>query len=501
MPVVPRYKENQDHLSPIPGVRVSAGASEEAFGAGPSARRLQSATSAALDTASKLVQFERAKADEVIDTDTTAQLSALGTQVELNVQQLRGRDAAGAPDQALIEWTKGTEAIKKSLSTPRQREQFRRRSADRYGQLQRSVQVHTAGQMREYDDQSTASLMTNLHTEAANNYLDEERVYHLMMEERRVLTQYASRNGKGEDWLAEKTAEAISGTHADIVTRMVSDGQFDIAGQYILKNAKELPADLDAKLKKMVESGRTHTEELRKAQQEVNRRALYLRTLPDTKDRLTFSELNTLASSEAIDSADYKFLSERLSNVNNDPAISNEDKAAKLLELTTRFTKLKHEGLGQSAKLSEGKLLRPAKGNKFQPLEEFRQLVAESAPYLTEHEERRFYTYTQQDYDASQVAKASILEDFTQFVSRLAGPIGQAASQLIGKLMDHMNPQVPVEKMAEQAAVLKDQAVRAANPRRSQYYFDQVITNANGLQAKVVGFDERGDPILELKRK
>ena len=70
----------------------------------------------------------------------------------------------------------------------------------------------------------------------------------------------------------------------------------------------------------------------------------------------------------------------------------------------------------------------------------------------------------------------------------------------IWKAMQVFNPQVSAAKAEESITALRQQAVVAANPNRTRYQIGQILKNANGLEAEVVGFNDTGDPILKWKR-
>lgn len=193
-----------------------------------------------------------------------------------------------------------------------------------------------------------------------------------------------------------------------------------------------------------------------------------------------------------IDRGFHNTLRTRLLRVNDDPTIPDEEKSARRTELLNRFREI---GGRLNKKKTDPK--KPLKEGKKGELQEFRDFVLESAPYISGEDERKFLRYTQKAFDDSQIAKIGIFESLRQRLTFLPGMTAEEEAETLTGAMDKiLDPKVSVQEATVAADGLAEQKVVAKNPNRAAYQVGQTIT-VNGAAYKVTGFDTDGEPLVE----
>lgn len=236
MPTVPSYDKLQVREAPLPGVSFNSSVPAEAFGAGPSFDRAMSAGQGLADTAMKIAEQERKKADQLAVLSADTKLSALETDIQYNpktgVVTKKGKDAFGAYDSASEAWKQGVDAIEKELHTENQRNAYRASVASRWSSIDKSIQAHIHGETQKYDDATTESYIANERDAASQSYMDKGRIGLSIDRQTAALTDHADRNGLPADWLKLKVSESVSKTHVGVIDRMLAAGEDQHAKAY-----------------------------------------------------------------------------------------------------------------------------------------------------------------------------------------------------------------------------------------------------------------------------
>lgn len=218
MPTVPRYDSPQIRTAPLPGVRATPNAPEEAFGAGPSFDRL-------VDTGMRIFEEEKRKADQVAVMDADRRLAEMETSLQYDpntgAMNRKGKDVLGIPDEVKEKWDKGVQEIGKSLSDGTQRAAFTQRVAARWPSLNGNIQRHVSSEISNYDTQATSSFIDNEREAAVANFLDPRRMDLSISRQKDALDQHAQRNGLPKEWIRENAAKYESATRRAVIARML----------------------------------------------------------------------------------------------------------------------------------------------------------------------------------------------------------------------------------------------------------------------------------------
>ncbi|MBA3755529.1 MAG: hypothetical protein H0X02_04585, partial [Nitrosomonas sp.] len=138
---LPKYNSSQMGGAPtqaLPNARVSVDSSLESFGGGQSLDRVNSAVQGVGQQVIRIQEEEKKKADDVAILEADLKASKLQTEIEIQVKNMRGKDAAGGIDYADKEWKKRSEELMGSLSNDDQRAQFQRVTAARYSTINKT---------------------------------------------------------------------------------------------------------------------------------------------------------------------------------------------------------------------------------------------------------------------------------------------------------------------------------------------------------------------------
>ena len=495
MPKVPVYNQRVEEAG-IPSVRQSPEASLGTFGGGPIVERTNQSATDLFKTMGELALKEKQKADEVAVLNADLQLSQRQSQREQETSTMMGRNAFEAPDKVKANWDKDVNEIAGTLSNEEQRMAYRNKSLARSIQLNEYVTKHVTGELNKYDRDTTEAYVSNAQRDASQNAYDPTRIEASLIQQVGALRQYGERTGQSPEQIKKNILDSIQTTHLGVVDRLISNEDFDIAESYLNNTEGNLSGDQVRQAKSLIESGRNKAKEKKKLNDDELEKELFIRTLPDSKNPVTLSELNNLAKSSKIDRPTYDLFVNRLVKVNDDPTIPVTEKTSKLYEIANKFMELNGNGWG-NAEVNEETFMpeTEAKGNRLDDLKEFRKMVSEAAPYLTKEQERAFYLYTQNDYNESMSAKIGIMKSLMNYISSLDL---KSAGVFLTPFLNTLSPSVPVKKSMETAQILKDQAVVTANPKRTAYKVGDIISLPGNRRAKVTGFYPDGEPDVEI---
>jgi len=263
-PTVPRRTDQGISETSLPGVRLQGGAPIEAFGGGAAVDRAFETGRQAAREGQEIFMAEKKKADDIAFLDADLKASQLQTRLEISSRKMQGKDAGKAPEFVNEEWQKGTDEIAKTLSSPEQKFQFERASKIRYANLDKTVQFHMADEFKKFDDQTTTAYLATAQDEAALHYHDPERIGLSIYQQTAALTKHAQNNGLPPEWLKLKTSEATSKTHSTVITRMLNNGEDQLAKKYFESNKQSLTGADTTVIEKSLEEGTLRGESQRK---------------------------------------------------------------------------------------------------------------------------------------------------------------------------------------------------------------------------------------------
>jgi hypothetical protein len=267
MPTVPMYNE-QARPEALPGVRVAVDAPIDAFGAGKGTQEMTEAFSKVGQAAAKIAEQEKKKADELALMDADFKLSTLQTKLLRDPQNgalnKRGKDAFGTPGEVMNGFSTGADQIEGGLSNDEQKIAFRKVALGRMAEVDKTVQEHVAGQIKAYDDTTTDSYIANERNSAADNYKDPTAVANSAERQRQAIVAYAGRNGLPDEWVKQKMVDVESKTHVEVISRMLANGEDQLAKQYYEQVSPNISGGDKVALDKALEEGSLRGESQRK---------------------------------------------------------------------------------------------------------------------------------------------------------------------------------------------------------------------------------------------
>lgn len=232
MPTVPMMQAPDVQQAGIPNVHLGADAPIDAFGGGSTLSALGDATEKVGQSALDIATEQKQKADQIAFMSADGQLSALQTQLQVNTSKMLGKDAMGAPDYVQQQWSDGVQQIQDGLSNDSQRMAFARSTNSRWDELNKSVQVHVAGQMQQFDDNETSAYLATSRNAAVLNSDDDDKIQSELDRQKAVLSEWADRKGIPQDSpiFTDKLTDQISGTNAQVISaRLDKDDPDNVA--------------------------------------------------------------------------------------------------------------------------------------------------------------------------------------------------------------------------------------------------------------------------------
>lgn len=490
MPTVPRSKQSTVEPARLPNVKAPTDLPIASFGGGRSFDRVIDAGQNLVDTGLSIYEAEKRKADEIAIRDADIATAELSSQLETGVKQLKGKDAAKAPDYIEENWNKGMDKLLPTLKDDNQREAAQRIIRARRLQLNESANLHMAGEFKRYDEQQFQSAINLYRNEGSMKYNRPGAIPNSIFQQETEIDRFAARNSLPPEWANEQKAKARSATYRDVLERMEVDGNHDMAKQYEKGINKFILPDDVAILDKVRKEEKARKEEMQSAYE----RGVYL-LLAD----------NTSPDSEKLDALDRRFRSGDMTvaqyekfkgwvlNTFDEKEIPIEKKVSKHQDLVKSFMEL--DGVKVD---SEGRPTSAAEGNDFKAISAFRKKVAEAKPYLSQPQYEQFITLTEADYDESRAPKKNIFQSLLNILPSLPALSPAQELSIVTRGMAIFNKSMTPQQAADQTLKLKEEAVVSGNPKRSKYYQGQRVTNPQGIDLEVVGFDESGNPRFKV---
>lgn len=265
MPTVPRYSTPQVSEQGIPDVRYNANLSKEAFGGGESLQKTFGAIGDSTVRVSDVFQEAKKAADEVNVRDADLEASQLQTNLEIQIKQMRGKNAAEAPDFLNENWTKGVSDISKKLSSEEQRIAFERMAQARYLQLDKDSKFHMSSEFQKYDDEQTSAYVQNARNRAVVNFQDDESIAVSLLQQESEIQAHGDRHGVSPDVLKKNIDTARSATHSDVINRYLNTSNDLGAKNYYDRVKSQIVPEDAQKIEKLLEEGSFRGESQRKA--------------------------------------------------------------------------------------------------------------------------------------------------------------------------------------------------------------------------------------------
>lgn len=491
MPTVPRYTKSTVSPDRLPTVKSPTDLQTESFGGGRSLDRVVDAGQNLLDSSMKIYEQERRKADEIAVRDADIATAELSSKLENDVKQLKGKDAAKAPDYIEENWNKGMDKLMPTLKDDNQREAAQRIIRARRLQLNESANLHMAGEFKRYDEQQFQSAINLYRNEGSMKYNRPGAIPNSIFQQETEIDRFATRNNLPPEWASEQKAKARSATYRDVLERMEVDGNHDLAKQYEKGVNKFILPDDVSILEKVRKEEKARKEEM----QNTYERNMYL-MLSDSSaadaEKLQALELRFRAGDMTV--GQYEKFKGWVLNTFDEPEIPIDKKVDKYQSLVTAFTEL--DGVKVDKR---GQPVTPAEGNDLKTISDFRKKVAEAKPYLKRDQYQKFIELTETDYDEARAPKKSIFQSLMSILPTLPNLSAASELSLVSRAFGIFDKSVTPTDAADAITKLKQEAHVIGNPNRTKYAMGDVVVNAKGERAEVVAYDQQtGNPVLKV---
>lgn len=317
-------------------------------------------------------------------------------------------------------------------------------------------------------------------------------------------TLYAGNNQLGKD--GATTAVELSKFSEDIIRSslgaMVSPDPAPALAYLDATKSALTPTQYDT-IKKDVLTQSRQMKNLLKADKDEADKAyqneLYLETVRPLNPQDRFKLLARIDSDLQDGRIDYSFhrlIRNRALNVNDDPEIPREQKTSKRAELLEKFKELGGKVYKDKPEIKKPLSRKPQ--SDIDKVKDFRDMVIESASYLTKDEEKKFMSYTQ---DAANNPRTGLFWALWDKIKSVPNTTKEEETKTMTESMDKvLDPNISVEDAAANAHRIGEEHAIKRNPNRAKYKIGQIVTNPNGISAEVIGYDDNGNPRFKVKK-
>lgn len=168
----------------------------------------------------------------------------------------QGKNALGIAGQALPDFETQVKRAESGLQTNWQKSHFRQMALERRSSIERTLSRHESREAERYHDEQDDAFMTNSVRAAANQANDPAAIATELGRQRSVISQIAARKGWSPEETEVKRGELEASTHAQVISRLVSDSQGAKASEYLKSVGSVLPPEMRDKLQSVVSGAR-----------------------------------------------------------------------------------------------------------------------------------------------------------------------------------------------------------------------------------------------------
>lgn len=259
MAMVPVFDQPQVRDQALPQVREENVATTSTFGGGPTLDSTTQAVVGTADTAQKIFDQERKKADNLALTDFNTKLTQLKNSLiydpKSGLMTRKGKDAFGAPEEFGTQFDQGVETLKGSLSNDEQRQMATHYVAQHKAELDTDIQKHVFAESKAFDNETTESGIAAAQDDATLNYHEPEKISNAIATQKAIIMDYAARNGLPPEAVKMKLEEAASKTHGEVIKRMLANGEDQNASEYYKQIKSDVSGADSIHLEKSLEEG------------------------------------------------------------------------------------------------------------------------------------------------------------------------------------------------------------------------------------------------------
>lgn len=218
----------------LPGPRMSGNAPIEAFGGGQ--EKTTEAFNQVIGAGQQLVEQEKKKADDVAATDAYAKTVALKNKLFWDptdgAMTKSGKDAFGVVDEYGQKFKDGTDEIANGLSNDAQKAMYSQIQTREGNDLNDILQRHVFTESKKFQDDTVKAGVTAAQDDAVSNYQNPGKIADNIDLQKTIIMKNAAMNGWSPEQAQVAVEQAQSGTHRQVLERILANGDDEVASQY-----------------------------------------------------------------------------------------------------------------------------------------------------------------------------------------------------------------------------------------------------------------------------
>ncbi len=243
MPRVPLINQQVQQRAPN-AQSINLNTPLEALGGGATAQRIGGAINNASSVIFKEVERQKNKVNQSLLNEAETKLLQRQGELDVEINQFRGKKAYESKDYLEGEWKKAVEDINTSLPNEELKEAFRMAQERRFVASNTRAYQHMEVEGDKYEVGQLTNILDEYEKNAGLNYatvgstVGNNEVDTAIEEIKGKLEAFASSNDRDEDWVKANLEDRTSKVHRTVIKAMVDNGQ-DLAAKNYFKNKKK----------------------------------------------------------------------------------------------------------------------------------------------------------------------------------------------------------------------------------------------------------------------
>jgi len=217
------------------------------------------AAGSVVSAASDYFEAEKKRADEIKGVEVKHRLAEAKNRLlydpEKGALNKRGKDAFGLHESVTADFDKEADEIEQELSNETQRAQFSTTKGSYKSDLDNDINRHTSVETRKYDKEQTEGLMSQIATDSAIQYLDEDRLVRNIEEMEKLQRGLGERDGQSKEKVDMDVRAVTSKLHLATISQKLVNDMAPEAEAHFKKYGDSMDVGDRASIAKAIESG------------------------------------------------------------------------------------------------------------------------------------------------------------------------------------------------------------------------------------------------------
>ena len=223
---VPRVTGPEVRPTAPPNVRLSRDIPLEALGAGASFRERSAAERELAGSLGAFALNEKRRADRIKVRESRSKIAEFQTNYlydpEKGVLNRLGENSFTIPDEFEGAFNQKIQEIEEGLGNQQQRDAFSEIAQNSRVSMLEKINKHVSGQTVAYNKNVMQSGLINESNLAINGFDDLTNINESIRNQKIIIKEFAQDNGLPEEWVEQKTFDALSKTHIGVINNLIS---------------------------------------------------------------------------------------------------------------------------------------------------------------------------------------------------------------------------------------------------------------------------------------